>query len=99
MINGSPAFAIVIVCGELKSDENVIIPPDAGAAAIASRSEQSSVSQLPSLVSAVLLTIKINADGSASVQSENELTPVIDAVFAAVLMLPPGCVNTPPLYF
>lgn len=38
------------------------------------------------------------APGSASVQSENDVTPVIEAELAAVFTVPPGCENAP-LYF
>jgi len=47
----------MIVCGELKSGEKVIVPPLVDAA-IASRSEQSA-SQTPSFVSAVLVTTRL----------------------------------------
>ena len=38
------------------------------------------------------------AAGSASVQSLNDDTPVMVAVFSVVSTVPPGCVNEP-LYF
>ena len=40
----------------------------------------------------------LTADGSANVQSENEVTPLMAAVFAVVFTLPPGALNVP-LYF
>jgi hypothetical protein len=46
----------------------------------------------------VIVGVVLTAEFSASVQSENELTPEMLAVLAPVLTLPPGCVN-PLLYF
>jgi hypothetical protein len=49
--------ARVIVCGELKSSEKTIVSPDADTAT-ASRKLQSA-SQIPSLVSAVVVTVRV----------------------------------------